>query len=260
MGLPGGGLGVDRSALESVVIDVLRANDDPPHTAAAIHRSVRSAGHRVSLDDVEAACESLVADGRIDFLRGGTARRYVLVPDRPDAADALPAWMRPTRPTPRPRTQFAGTPTHRPDEAGGPGASGSVGRERPSAASNYQFVENRPETYWGWYRLALYLLFSFDILTTLAATSIYGTRAEVNPIMVWLIERGPVALVVINLLALVAVVYAFSWVIDAIRSAPDPYDIVLELVVEAWLVFLVAAGLFVAANNTAVVLLGRSII
>lgn len=211
--------------------------------------------------DVEVACESLVADGRLDFLRGGDGRRYVLPPHpnewKGTSSRRTPSWLSAAPPSGH---RFGGATATGAGHGTAATSTGTAEQSAERSASNYQFVENRPEKYWRWYRVALYLLFSLDILTTLWATAIYGTDAEVNPIMVWLIEQGIVATVAVNLLALVVVVFAFSWVLTAIRSAPDPFDIVLEIVVEAWLGVLVLVGLFVAANNAAVILLGRSLV
>lgn len=135
-----------------------------------------------------------------------------------------------------------------------------TGRRNDGSANNYQWVENRPQKYWKWYKWALYLLFSLDIVSTLGATAIYGTGAEVNPLMVWMIEQGPVALVIIHLLALVLVVLAFDLIIQTIEITPDPYDILLEILTELWLGFLLLAGLFVLANNLTVIAFGQSLV
>lgn len=121
-------------------------------------------------------------------------------------------------------------------------------------------VERRNKTYWRWFARALFLLLTLDILTTLVATAIYGTDAEINPLMVWLIELGPVVLIAVHLIALVGVVVAFSQVIKVIESVSDPYDIVLEVVLEIWLGLLLTGGFVIVVNNLLVIVFGHSIL
>lgn len=122
------------------------------------------------------------------------------------------------------------------------------------------WVERRHQRYWRWFARALFLLLTLDILTTLVAKAIYGTGAEINPLMAWLIELGPVVLIVVHLLALFGVTVAFSQVIKVIESVSSPADIVLEVLLEIWLGLLLTAGFVIVVNNLFVIVFGRSVI
>lgn len=249
--------------LESVVLDVLRANEGQPMSATEIREAVRTAGHPVSQQAVQRACRSLVSDGRIGFVRGGMVRRYAVPPKRrsePEAyAERVPAWLTDSGSDspPRPRTATRRFWTGIATTDGSETLPGRPGWKRPS---NREFERNRTEKYWGWYTLALALLIVYDMVTTAAATAIYGTEAEINPVMVWLLERGPVMFVGINLLAFLGVVLAFWLLIKVIGRAAHPYDIIMEVAVETWIGLLLLAGFVVAANNTSVILFGQSIL
>ena len=121
-------------------------------------------------------------------------------------------------------------------------------------------VRRRHQRYWKWFARALFLLLTLDILTTLLATAVYGTDAEINPFMVWLIELGPVVLILVHLLALVGVTLAFSQVIKVIESVASPADVALEVLLEIWLGLLLTAGFVIVINNLFVIVFGRSVV
>ena len=114
--------------------------------------------------------------------------------------------------------------------------------------------------YWSWFAVGLYLLITVDLLTTMGAILLYGTAAEANPFMAWLIERGALAVTVVHLAVVLVAVAAFSGVLGTVQRASAPYDTYLTYAVELWLGLLVAAGLFVFANNLAVIVLGHSLL
>lgn len=118
----------------------------------------------------------------------------------------------------------------------------------------------RVREYWDWFSVALFLLVTVDLLTTMAATASYGPAAEANPVMRWLLLRGPVAVTVVNLGVVVLAAYAFSGVVETVRRAPEPVDTYLEYAVEVWLGALVAIGLLVVANNLSVIVQGQSLL
>jgi membrane-bound metal-dependent hydrolase YbcI (DUF457 family) len=114
--------------------------------------------------------------------------------------------------------------------------------------------------YWSWFSVGLFLLVTVDLLTTMGATLLYGTAAEANPFVAWLIGRGPVAVTVANLGVVLLAVVAFSGVLRTVRRARAPYGSYLALGVELWLGLLVAVGLFLLANNLSVIVLGDSLL
>jgi len=120
--------------------------------------------------------------------------------------------------------------------------------------------EERIEEYWDWFAVALFLFIPVDMLTTLGAVTEYGVGAESNPVMRWLLTEGLGVLLLVNLAAIVTVAYGFSALVRRTALSPAPYDRYLERAVEAWLGLLVAAGLFVFANNLSVIVLGGSIL
>jgi hypothetical protein len=118
----------------------------------------------------------------------------------------------------------------------------------------------RVEEYWDWFAVALFLLITVDLLTTIGATSRYGLRAEINPIVVWLFRRGLLAVVVAHLAVTVLAVTAFAALVRTLNSVSSPYDIYLEYAIEVWLGLLMVTGLVVFANNLSVIVLGGSLL
>lgn len=114
--------------------------------------------------------------------------------------------------------------------------------------------------YWSWFSVGLFLLVTVDLLTTIGAVLLYGPGAEANPLVARLVGRGAVALTAANLAVVLFATVAFSGVIRTVRRAPAPYDDYLAYVVELWLGLLVAVGLFLFANNLAVIVLGDSLL
>lgn len=72
---------MSRSPLE---YEILAALQNSPRDAIAgwtLRAVVERAGVEVAEDEFEAACESLVQAGALDFERGGPSRRYRLPPN-----------------------------------------------------------------------------------------------------------------------------------------------------------------------------------
>lgn len=118
----------------------------------------------------------------------------------------------------------------------------------------------RTREYWDWLAVALFLLLTVDLLTTMAAAHVAGTAAESNPVMAWALGAGVPVLVAVHLLALVATVLLFAAVTGRVESTPAPADRYVGLLVELWLGVLIAVGLAVFANNLAVIVLGASLL
>lgn len=116
------------------------------------------------------------------------------------------------------------------------------------------------EEYWHWLAAALFLLIPVDMLTTLFAAAERGTRAEANPLMQWALDRGLPTLVLLHLAA-VGLAVGFFWaLVQTLRRTPPRYRGHFATAIELWLGFLLAAGLFVLANNLSVILLGESLL
>jgi hypothetical protein len=118
----------------------------------------------------------------------------------------------------------------------------------------------RIEEYWLWFGLALFLLLVVDLLTTVGAAAKYGTGPEANPLMAWLIRRGPATTLAASLLVMALALAGFAGVVRAVRDAVPPYDRYLERAVETWLGLLLLVGLVVLANNLAVIVAGESLL
>lgn len=116
------------------------------------------------------------------------------------------------------------------------------------------------DEYWSWFAVALFLLLSVDLLTSTGAAVKHGIDAEINPIMRWFLAQDLVAITLVHLLVAVLAVYAFWGVLFFLRRTPSPIDRYFTYFVEGWLGLLVAAGLFLFANNMSVIVLGQSLI
>jgi len=121
-------------------------------------------------------------------------------------------------------------------------------------------VDARAQEYWDWIAVALFLLVTVDMVTTVFAARAVGLGGEANPLVRWSIAAGPVAFAAINLLTVVAVAGLFDRVLTALDRTPAPMDRYLAAGIEAWLGGLLAAGLVVFANNLAVIVYGQSLL
>lgn len=121
-------------------------------------------------------------------------------------------------------------------------------------------IESRIAEYWSWVAVALFLLLAVDLLTTLGAYRLYGPAAEANPVMQWALGRSLGVLVVVHLAALVVAVTIFYGLIRLVRETEPPSRRAVALLLEGYLGVLVAVGLFVMANNLAVIVLGESLL
>lgn len=119
---------------------------------------------------------------------------------------------------------------------------------------------DRLEEYWSWVAVALFLLLTIDLLTTILAAGVVGTRAEANVLVRWGLEHGPVYLIGINLAALVLLAVLFYGLIRLSREAPEPFDDMIALSFEIWIGLLVAVGLLVFANNLLVIIVHRDLL
>jgi hypothetical protein len=114
--------------------------------------------------------------------------------------------------------------------------------------------------YWNWTGVALYLLLPVDLLTTLYAAALYGTSAEANPYVRSALECGPGRLVALNLVVLFVSVTLVAAYLRLLRRTSGVEAWVMARSFEVWLGTLIAVGLFVVANNLAVIVLGGSLL
>ena len=121
-------------------------------------------------------------------------------------------------------------------------------------------VQARVQEYWDWIAVALFLLVTVDMITTVYAARAVGLAGEANPFVRWSLASGPVAFAAVNLVTVVVVAGLFERVMDLLERTPAPYDRYLAAGIEAWLGGLLAAGLLVFANNLLVVFHGRSLL
>lgn len=116
------------------------------------------------------------------------------------------------------------------------------------------------DEYWDWFAVALFLLTSVDLVTTVYAAHVVGLRGEANPLMRWLLSTDLVTIVTVHLAAVVSAALLFELVIGRLAATPAPYARYLERALELWLGLLCAAGLFVFANNLSVIFFGAGLL
>lgn len=121
-------------------------------------------------------------------------------------------------------------------------------------------LETWVDEYWGWAAVALFLLLSVDLLMTLYAAADVGIAHESNPVMQWLLTQSLVVLVGLHLAAVVLVATLFYGLAELVREAPIRHRRPLRLGIEVFLGLLVAAGLFLFANNLTVIVHGSSLV
>lgn len=114
--------------------------------------------------------------------------------------------------------------------------------------------------YWDWVAVALFLLVSVDLQTTLYAAEAHGLGGESNPLVAWLLTLPLASFVAVNLGVLVLAGAFFQGLYETMEETPEPYDRYFEVGVETWLGTLVAVGLFVFANNLAAIVHGTSLL
>lgn len=116
------------------------------------------------------------------------------------------------------------------------------------------------EEYWDWFTVALFVLVPVDMITTMCAAMVVGPAAEANPLMRWALREGPVTVSMLYLVATVVAVGGFYALMRLLEATPPPNDRIVALSIQVWLGLLIAAGLFVFANNLSVIFHGESLI
>jgi hypothetical protein len=118
---------------------------------------------------------------------------------------------------------------------------------------------NIPE-YWSWLAVALFLLTTVDMITTVYAAYQVGVLLESNPIVRWSLLSGPIAFMSINLSAVVLVTVLFDQLMQLLERLSHPYNRYLAAGIEAWLGGLIAGGLVIFANNLTVIFFQQSLL
>lgn len=120
-------------------------------------------------------------------------------------------------------------------------------------------VQERIAEYWEWVAVALFLLLSVDLLTSLYAAADVGVDAEANPVMAYLLGQPFEVLLGVHLGVTVLAVGFFYGLMRTYAATPPglrrPYGYLIEL----WLGLLLAVGLAVFANNLSVIVLGEGL-
>lgn len=121
-------------------------------------------------------------------------------------------------------------------------------------------VERRLREYWSWVAVALFLLVTLDLLTSMYAAQVVGLEHESNPLMAWLLAQSLPVIVVAHVGAVVLTAVLFYGIIELIRRTRPTLQWMMMRSLEVYLGLLIAAGLFVVANNLAVIVLRRSLL
>ena len=95
---------------------------------------------------------------------------------------------------------------------------------------------------------------------TMGATIVHGVQAETNPFMRWVLTQGLLVIIAVHVAILILAVSGFSMLLRYGEQLPGATQRRFRLSTELWLGLLIAVGLFVYANNLAVIVLGGSII
>jgi hypothetical protein len=132
--------------------------------------------------------------------------------------------------------------------------------QRPELLAGGDRTHPDESEYWSWVAGALYILLTADLLTTLYAADIHGVAAEANPYMRWALGEGLSVVVILNVSALVVLAGLFAGYFRLLRTAEGTEAWVLARSFEVWIGGVIAVGLFVFANNLAVIVYGRSLI
>lgn len=108
--------------------------------------------------------------------------------------------------------------------------------------------------------MALFVLITVDMITTIYAAWYVGPASEANPLMRWALGQGMITVTLVNLLATVVAVGGFYLLMQALQATESPYDRYVALGVEAWLGVIISGGLFIFANNLYVIFHGRMLL
>lgn len=121
-------------------------------------------------------------------------------------------------------------------------------------------LEPRFEEYWDWVAVALFLLLTVDLLTSMYAAGTVGLEHEANPLMAWLLAQSLGVVIIGQAVVLLVAAGLFYGLFELTRGLPRDYRGPVAVAVEVFLGLLVAVGLFVFANNLTLIVLGESLV
>lgn len=121
-------------------------------------------------------------------------------------------------------------------------------------------VQRRVTEYWEWVTVALFLLLSVDLLTSLYAAAVVGVGAEANPVMAYLLDEPLAVLLAVHLGVVVLSVGFFYGLMRTYVATPARFRRPYGYLIELWLGLLLTVGLWVFANNLSVIVLGEGLL
>ena len=125
--------------------------------------------------------------------------------------------------------------------------------------TDHDAVQQRVTEYWEWVAVALFLLLSVDLLTSMYAAAVVGIDAEANPLMEYLLQQPLEILLGVHLGVTVLAVGFFYGLMRTYVATPVEYRRPYGYLIELWLGLLLAVGLSVFANNLSVIVLGAGL-
>ncbi|AEN06236.1 hypothetical protein [Halolamina sp.] len=125
--------------------------------------------------------------------------------------------------------------------------------------TDHDAVQQRVTEYWEWVAVALFLLLSVDLLTSLFAAAAVGVGAEANPLMAYLLAQPLEVLLGVHLGVTVLAVGFFDGLMRTYVATPARFRRPYGYLIELWLGLLLAVGLSVFANNLSVIVLGAGL-
>lgn len=115
------------------------------------------------------------------------------------------------------------------------------------------------DEYWDWVVVALFLLITVNLLTSMYAMAAVGLEHESNPLMAWLFSQSLAVIITAHIGVAIVASLLFYLLFELVRLTPDPYRGIVMLSVETFLGLLIAIGLFVFANNLTTIVFGQSL-
>lgn len=134
-----------------------------------------------------------------------------------------------------------------------------AGQERGSEGRGTE-TEFFDGEYWDWVGVVLFLLVTVDMLTSIYAAGTAGVSAESNPLMRYLLSRSIPVIAGAHVAVGVGSAAFFYGLRENVKTAPSRYRGYIGVSLKLYLGMLVAAGLFVFANNLSVIVLRRSLL
>lgn len=120
--------------------------------------------------------------------------------------------------------------------------------------------QSRINEYWDWIAVAIFLLLTVDMLTTVYAAHVVGTAVEANPFMRWALSQGFIIFAIIHLCVGGLSIGLFYGLLEMLHRTPPEHQHHFARIIEVWLGIICAVGLFIFANNLMVIFFGESLL